>query len=281
MDKYLPRSATSHISKGLIGSIPPEFGQLGVLLYLDLSGNQLSGSIPSELGNLHGAKGLFLSKNQLTGELPASFNGLWNLWQLDVSHNQLTGRVPGELASTGLDILKVNDNYLTGPLPSTLTALDLSYQSTYREGTLWFDQTDLCEPPDSSFQTWLLIIPHMQGTDMTCGAQTVVGLVWNDANRNGTQDSGEQGLEGATVTLTHTLNTASVDAVGRRVFTDAGGHYRFDYVATGPHAITVAKPGHLPTSGATVTINVPAEGSVTVPPVGIAWAVWQRIQDRC
>lgn len=76
------------------------------------------------------------------------------------------------------------------------------------------------------------------------------------------------------MTLTLTQNATqltSVDAAGRRVFTDANGNYRFDYVATGMHAVAFAKPGYLPTSGATIPITVP-EGGLTVPPVGIAWA---------
>lgn len=251
----------------LSGAIPPELGQLTGLGLLYLSANQLSGVIPPELGSLSELQRLSLSGNQLTGPIPPELGQLNKLWSLSLSTNQLSGSVPpglGDLAN--LRGLSLNSNQLSGPLPSNLTSLQLD----------WFryQDTNLCAPGDAEFQTWLNAITDLDGTGVTCGAQTVSGFIWNDANRNGSQDAGESGLEGATVTLTQDTGaqSASIDAAGRRVFTDSEGRYRFDYVATGPHAITVTKPGYLPTSGATIPINVPAEGSVNVPPVGIAWA---------
>ncbi len=112
--------------------------------------------------------------------------------------------------------------------------------------------------------------------------QTVSGLVWSDANRNGVKDAGEAGLEGATVTLTQTSLAASVDAAGRRIFTDKDGGYRYDYVATGGHVVSVAKPGYFPSTDTTVPVDVP-KGGLTVPPVGVAWApahVWLPVIRR-
>ncbi len=188
-----------------------------------------------------------------------------NLRKLVLFENQLAGPIPPELGNlTSLAYLYLNVNKLSGPVPSALTALPLA--------RFFFYENDLCEPDDIEFQTWLDGMEWAWGTDITCGAQTVTGLVWNDANRNGAQDAGEAGLTGATVTLTQAHTAASIDGAGRRVFTDKDGRYRFDYVATGPHAIAVAKPGYFLTGPDPVQITVPASGEFTVPPIGISWA---------
>ncbi|KAF3333375.1 receptor-like protein kinase 5 [Carex littledalei] len=57
----------------LFSSIPPTIGLLQMLTTLDLSGNNLSGSIPVELANLM-LVFLNLSVNQLTGMVPSAFN---------------------------------------------------------------------------------------------------------------------------------------------------------------------------------------------------------------
>ncbi|KAJ4782135.1 Leucine-rich receptor-like protein kinase family protein [Rhynchospora pubera] len=56
----------------LVSSIPPSIGVLPVLYILDLSGNYLSGSIPAELTYLMLVY-LNLSFNQLTGNVPSAF----------------------------------------------------------------------------------------------------------------------------------------------------------------------------------------------------------------
>jgi hypothetical protein len=248
----------------LTNVIPPELADLTNLVSVDLSFNQLTGSLPHELSSLANLRTLFLGNNQLTGPIPSELGNLPNLTHLMLFYNKFTGPVPPQLGElSNLKLFTIENNQLTGPLPSTLTALSLEIFSYYN--------TALCEPGDATFQNWLAGINHLHGTGVACGTQTVTGLVWNDANRNGAQDAGEAGLAGATITLTQTKTAASVDAQGRRVFTDADGRYRFDYVATGAHAITVMKSGFLPSSSASIPINVP-EGGITVPPVGVAWA---------
>ena len=70
----------------LIGSIPPEIGNLTNLTVLSLWGNQLIGSIPSEIGNLTNLTILRLEDNQLTGEIPSEIGNLTNLsWLLEMS----------------------------------------------------------------------------------------------------------------------------------------------------------------------------------------------------
>ncbi|MFX0205849.1 MAG: leucine-rich repeat domain-containing protein [Candidatus Hodarchaeota archaeon] len=120
-------------SNNLIGSIPPEFGNLTSLQELQLDFNQLTGSVPPELGNLLNLQYLDLHSNQLTG-IPSELGNLINLQYLDLSSNLLTGSIPSELGNLlNLQHLNLNYNQLTGSIPPelgnliNLQYLDLSY----------------------------------------------------------------------------------------------------------------------------------------------------------
>ncbi len=76
--------------KNLVGTIPPETGNLIKLQYLLLSTNQLTGNIPVELGNLTNLTQLHLHANQLTGNIPAELGNLTNLQYLYLQYNQLS-----------------------------------------------------------------------------------------------------------------------------------------------------------------------------------------------
>jgi Leucine-rich repeat (LRR) protein len=75
------------------GSIPAELGQLGALIHLYLSNNQLSGSIPPELGQLGALAHLLLHENQLSGSIPLELGQLGALSNLYLDGgNQLSGK---------------------------------------------------------------------------------------------------------------------------------------------------------------------------------------------
>lgn len=147
----------------LTGSIPPELGSIPNLNGLHLDNNQLSGDIPVALGNLSNLSELDLSTNELTGEIPHGLGMLTSLHFFSVEFNQLSGTLPDELGDlTNLSELFLNDNAnLTGALPLTLTNLALT--------SFQFGNTDLCEPPDAGFQSWLAAITDVQSTGVTCG----------------------------------------------------------------------------------------------------------------
>ena len=118
----------------LMGTIPPELGDLSSLTALDLDFNQLTGPIPLGLGRLSNLTELSLSSNELTGPIPAELGNLSNLKSLDLDFNQMTGPIPPELGNlSNLTELSLSSNELTGPIPaelgnlSNLKSLDLDF----------------------------------------------------------------------------------------------------------------------------------------------------------
>lgn len=66
------------------------------------------------------------------------------------------------------------------------------------------------------------------------------GFVYVDSNNNGIRDSGEEGFEGVTVTLTGTSSTGN--AVSRQAITTSSGAYTFTGLAPGNYTLTETQP---------------------------------------
>ena len=149
-------SSITLIDKGLTGSIPPGLAGLGALTFVDLGNNLLTGTIPAELGNLSGLTRLNLDINRLTGtipaelgnlsnleylnlndttpsgyplgtrltgEIPASFANLTSLRKLHITGLHLTGTIPDLSGATGLQVLNLRNQRMTGEIPSWLGTL--------------------------------------------------------------------------------------------------------------------------------------------------------------
>ncbi len=120
------------IDNQLSGVIPPELGNLSLLVTLNLSENELTGSIPPGLENAPLLRNLWLSDNQLTGSIPPELGNNSNLERLILSHNQLTGTIPPELGDlSNLEYLVLGFNELGGTIPSELgdlTSLETGLQ---------------------------------------------------------------------------------------------------------------------------------------------------------
>ncbi len=113
----------------LVGPFPPELGQLGDLVWLDLAGNQLTGRIPPEVGQLKKLTFLGLTNNQLSGPIPLELTTLDQLGALFLGQNELSGPIPPEIANLQqLRILALNHNQLTGTFPVELTTMEQLYR---------------------------------------------------------------------------------------------------------------------------------------------------------
>jgi Leucine-rich repeat (LRR) protein len=110
----------------LTGTIPPEIGSLSLLVRLGLSNNQLFGPIPPELGSLAALERIWLNHNQLSGSIPTSFGGLTSLTRLNLENNRLTGSIPVELATmAALEEVSLWGNDLSGEIPAGFAGLPL------------------------------------------------------------------------------------------------------------------------------------------------------------
>ena len=132
----------------LTGEIPAELGQLTNLTELRLVHNNLTGEIPAELGRLTKLNVLSIGENRLAGSIPAELGLLTSLVSLDLLDNRLAGSLPVEIGDlTDLKVLRLGGNTgLTGPIPSSLTRLNLE--------ELRLGGTQLCVPMDADFRAW-------------------------------------------------------------------------------------------------------------------------------
>jgi len=181
----------------LNGSIPPEIGNLTALQSLELSINELSGPIPGTVGNLTNLTFFSVWNNQLSGTILSTFGNLTNLYLLQLGANAFMGAIPPELGQlVNLQYLFMADNQLSGGLPSELGnladlfQLDISYnqlrgslplslQNLTSLNTFYFNETQLCEPPDSTFQAWLASITNLTSTGINCLMSVPIASRWN------------------------------------------------------------------------------------------------------
>lgn len=129
----------------LVGTLPPEIGDLTALTTLRVSSNQLSGVLPNEITNLTNLEYLFINNNNLTGPLPATIGNMTSLLSIDTQLNGFTGPIPASLANcTELRNLHLEGNQHTGSIPSFLGTSNINLQSI----NLGFNQFDGIIPPE-------------------------------------------------------------------------------------------------------------------------------------
>lgn len=116
-------------SNKLTGTISPRLGSLSSLTHLSLRHNSLTGGIPPSfsaglgVGSMPNLKLLYLSSNpSLGGEFPSQLASL-SLLELFLENVGLRGSIPSHFFSswTALQKLRLSNNSLTGPIPSTFT----------------------------------------------------------------------------------------------------------------------------------------------------------------
>ncbi|CAI9779021.1 unnamed protein product [Fraxinus pennsylvanica] len=95
------------------------------IVTIKLSGKNLTGGIPLALTKLNSLVELWLDENSLSGSIP-DFSGCSNLKKIHLENNQLTGELPSSLANLpNLKELYVQNNVLSGRVPSGLLDKDL------------------------------------------------------------------------------------------------------------------------------------------------------------
>lgn len=113
------------------GTLPDNIGLAKEMRYLNMYNNTFSGRIPTTW-DLRYLFYLDLGRNQLTGSIPANWPfDLFDVRIFYLNHNQLSGSFPYNFTSIGnnrISLLQVNDNQLTGIIPSGFNRrqLDLS-----------------------------------------------------------------------------------------------------------------------------------------------------------
>ncbi|XP_031286473.1 probable LRR receptor-like serine/threonine-protein kinase At3g47570 [Pistacia vera] len=115
--------ATNKLGSGearnqLIGTIPPNIGNLKVLSAFDVSDNNLSGEIPSQLSLCSSLEYLYIEGNFFQGFIPSSLSSLRGIRDIDLSRNNLSGQIPKFLATLALENLNLSFNNLEGEVPT-------------------------------------------------------------------------------------------------------------------------------------------------------------------
>ncbi|MBA0673320.1 hypothetical protein Goklo_024065 [Gossypium klotzschianum] len=112
---------------GLIGTIPPQLGNLSFLVSRNLSHNNFQGHFPWELGRLSHLKLIDLSFNFLNGKIPSWFGRFDKVLHLNLRNNNLTGdnQLSGSIPAVIYNIsssrmISVPHNHLSGSLPKDI-----------------------------------------------------------------------------------------------------------------------------------------------------------------
>ncbi|KAI8030328.1 MDIS1-interacting receptor like kinase 1 [Camellia lanceoleosa] len=111
-----------------------------VLVFLDLSDNQISGEIPNEIADLKNLELLNLMCNQLTGPIPSKIDVSWNrlesslpsnilfipsLQNFIASNNDLRGNIPDQFQDCpSLSVLDLSSNHFSGKIPQSIASCE-------------------------------------------------------------------------------------------------------------------------------------------------------------
>ena len=115
-------------SMGLVGTIPPEIGNLSFLVSLDISENSFHGPIPPSIFDISPLQVLVLRNNSLSSSLPNNIckQSLHKLKRLRISYNKLYGELPLSLGQCSkLEYLSLYGNNFSGHVPTQIGNITL------------------------------------------------------------------------------------------------------------------------------------------------------------
>ncbi|MCX7376993.1 MAG: carboxypeptidase regulatory-like domain-containing protein [Alphaproteobacteria bacterium] len=147
----------------------------------------------------------------------------------------------GDDSVIGTQVTDGNGAYLFGGLLSGNYALQFTAPSGYVTTASGQGTTANDSNINSAGQTGVVMLGASDDLTIDAGFYKTASLgdfVWNDANQNGVQDSGEAGVIGLTVRLLD----GSGAFTGTTTTTDINGAYKFDGLAPGSYAIQVMAP---------------------------------------
>lgn len=114
---------------GLVGTIPPEIGNLSFLVTLDMDKNMFYGVIPPPIFNLPFLEVMTFKNNSFSGNLPIHMcknNSLPKLRELRISFNNLYGEIPSSLGQCSkLESISFYKNQFVGNVPREIGNLTL------------------------------------------------------------------------------------------------------------------------------------------------------------
>ena len=208
------------IDFGYDNNAPPVPGAVGDRIWRDTNGDGVQDSGESGIQGVTvrivgaGNDGLFGTADDLTGIAPQTTDS--------TGFYQFTGLVPGRYRVTvdpaGIPAGLGQSYELDGTLNGSTEVQLLSGQT---RGDVDFGYT----PSNAGAPTG-----------------TIGDRVWNDADGDGVQDSGELGIGGVTVTLTWAGPDrifGTKDDVVTTAVTDSAGIYGFDLLPSGPYTVTI------------------------------------------
>ncbi|CAK7339892.1 unnamed protein product [Dovyalis caffra] len=109
-------------SMGLMGTIPPQLGNLSFLQFLDLRNNSFHDHLPNDIGSLRRLKAMDMRFNDLSGVIPESFGNLHKLQYFRFFKSSLTGSLQK------LSSISLSNNSFQGSIPESfgdLVALEI------------------------------------------------------------------------------------------------------------------------------------------------------------
>ena len=114
--QFLPLVLLNVSHNSLTGSLPPDVGNLKLLVALDVSYNKFSKEILAQLGDCLALETLYMQGNYFKGTIP-DLSKLKGIQYFDLSNNNLLGQIPRYTINFHKQNLNLSFNNLEGDVP--------------------------------------------------------------------------------------------------------------------------------------------------------------------